>query len=351
MLQAGPVGEYLLPPSPELPADAPLSQRPPPERSHFHVTSRLRLLRVPVSRILGLREHTMSRELIWRWHRTEDDAEFACKIMNQIKLYGKPIRVNKVRPSAPRAMGYVADSVVHVQASSDRKQIDIGANLFVGNLDPNVDERMVFDTFMSFGTLVQPAKVRSPFGPSQLILLTPGFPDFSRSSQWSLQGLRIHLLRLLRSVGRGYRVDELSIPHEQTRDSRLRIQEGREGRTTRYARRATPRCPSAQEQRSPSLGTHGRSDPPSSADVSDGTTRVWDAGDASTSSDGVPDGREQLRRSHPGSSAPSTGLWWVWRPTTAADDDAATAAAVWRDTSSSSPRFLLSERRSCTDPL
>ena len=72
--------------------------------------------------------------------QTEEDAEYACKIMNQIKLFGKPIRVNK--------------------ASSDRKQIDIGANLFVGNLDPNVDERMLFDTFMAFGTLVQPPKVR-----------------------------------------------------------------------------------------------------------------------------------------------------------------------------------------------
>lgn len=28
---------------------------------------------------------------------TEEDAEYACKIMNQIKLFGKPIRVNKVR--------------------------------------------------------------------------------------------------------------------------------------------------------------------------------------------------------------------------------------------------------------
>jgi len=27
---------------------------------------------------------------------TEEDADYACKIMNQIKLYGKPIRVNKV---------------------------------------------------------------------------------------------------------------------------------------------------------------------------------------------------------------------------------------------------------------
>lgn len=26
---------------------------------------------------------------------TEEDAEYTCKIMNQIKLWGKPIRVNK----------------------------------------------------------------------------------------------------------------------------------------------------------------------------------------------------------------------------------------------------------------
>jgi splicing factor 3B subunit 4 len=49
------------------------------------------------------------------------------------------------------------------QASSDRKQLDIGANLFIGNLDPNVDERMLFDTFMAFGTLVQPAKASFAF--------------------------------------------------------------------------------------------------------------------------------------------------------------------------------------------
>ena len=34
---------------------------------------------------------------------TEEDAEYACKIMNQIKLWGKPIRVNKVRPGPQRA--------------------------------------------------------------------------------------------------------------------------------------------------------------------------------------------------------------------------------------------------------
>lgn len=28
---------------------------------------------------------------------TEEDADYAIKIMNQVRLYGKPIRVNKVR--------------------------------------------------------------------------------------------------------------------------------------------------------------------------------------------------------------------------------------------------------------
>ncbi|KAI6125305.1 hypothetical protein EV401DRAFT_2154479 [Pisolithus croceorrhizus] len=70
---------------------------------------------------------------------TEEDAEYACKIMNQIKLWGKPIRVNK--------------------ASSDKKQLDVGANLFVGNLDENVDERLLYDTFSAFGLMATTAKI------------------------------------------------------------------------------------------------------------------------------------------------------------------------------------------------
>lgn len=35
---------------------------------------------------------------------TEEDAEYACKIMNQIKLWGKPIRVNKVLSQVDQAV-------------------------------------------------------------------------------------------------------------------------------------------------------------------------------------------------------------------------------------------------------
>ncbi|KAI8988730.1 hypothetical protein BDB01DRAFT_566130 [Pilobolus umbonatus] len=70
---------------------------------------------------------------------TEEDADYAIKIMNQIRLYGKPIRVNK--------------------ATSDKKNLDVGATLFIGNLDPEVDEKLLYDTFSAFGLIVHTPKI------------------------------------------------------------------------------------------------------------------------------------------------------------------------------------------------
>ncbi|CAI4221997.1 unnamed protein product [Auanema sp. JU1783] len=70
---------------------------------------------------------------------SEEDADYAIKILNMIKLYGKPIKVNK--------------------ASAHEKNMDIGANVFVGNLDPEVDEKLLFDTFSAFGVILQIPKI------------------------------------------------------------------------------------------------------------------------------------------------------------------------------------------------
>jgi len=69
----------------------------------------------------------------------EEDADYAIKILNMIKLYGKPIRVNK--------------------ASAHQKNLDVGANLFIGNLDPEIDEKLLFDTFSAFGVILQTPKI------------------------------------------------------------------------------------------------------------------------------------------------------------------------------------------------
>eukprot|EP00959_Pyramimonas_sp_CCMP1952_P218609 4571938-Pyramimonas_sp.AAC.1 len=54
-------------------------------------------------------------------------------------MYGKPIRVNK--------------------ATSDKKTLDVGANLFVGNLDSDVDEKLLYDAFSAFGVIVATPKI------------------------------------------------------------------------------------------------------------------------------------------------------------------------------------------------
>ncbi|KAK3944145.1 putative spliceosome-associated protein SAP-49 [Diplogelasinospora grovesii] len=73
---------------------------------------------------------------------TPQSADYASKVFNGIRVWGKPIRVNK--------------------ASADKqKAVDIGAELFINNLDPQVDEKILYDTFSQFGQILrQPNIVR-----------------------------------------------------------------------------------------------------------------------------------------------------------------------------------------------
>ena len=72
-------------------------------------------------------------------YQLERDADYALKVLAGLKLYGRPVRLNKA-----------------AQAS---KLVDVGANLFIGGLDEQVDEKTLTDVFASFGTLVSPPTV------------------------------------------------------------------------------------------------------------------------------------------------------------------------------------------------
>ncbi|KAJ2007476.1 Spliceosome-associated protein 49 [Coemansia sp. S85] len=65
--------------------------------------------------------------------QSAEDADYAVKIMNMVKLFGKPMRANK--------------------SANDRRLLDVGAKLFIGNLDPDVDKKLFFDTFAAPGPL------------------------------------------------------------------------------------------------------------------------------------------------------------------------------------------------------
>ncbi|EPZ34548.1 RNA-binding domain-containing protein [Rozella allomycis CSF55] len=89
---------------------------------------------IPRDRVTGLHQGFGFCEFA-----TVEDADYACKIMNMVKLYGKPIRLNK--------------------AAADKKELDIGATLFIGNLAPEVDEKTLYDTFSAFGVILQTPKI------------------------------------------------------------------------------------------------------------------------------------------------------------------------------------------------
>jgi splicing factor 3B subunit 4 len=101
----------------------------------------------------------------------EENADYALKIMNLIKLYGKPIRVNKAVPADKRAAGLSVGG-----------QIDVGANLFIGSLDPDVDEKLLFDTFGQFGTIINTPKLaRDPQTGQSKGYAFVSFDDFDSS--------------------------------------------------------------------------------------------------------------------------------------------------------------------------
>lgn len=114
---------------------------------------------------------------------SEEDAEYAARIMNQVRLYGKPIRVNK--------------------ASADKqKTVEVGAELFVGNLDPMVTEQVLYDTFSRFGSLISIPKVRFSASLFSMIIsilklfhrLRAMMPIFQRATDSSLSQISKHLM-------------------------------------------------------------------------------------------------------------------------------------------------------------
>ena len=72
----------------------------------------------------------------------EEDADYCVRILNMVKLFQKPIRVNK--------------------SAQDKKNQEVGANLFIGNLDTSVDEKTLYDTFASFGVILFAKVMRDP---------------------------------------------------------------------------------------------------------------------------------------------------------------------------------------------
>lgn len=71
------------------------------------------------------------------------DAQYAAKVFNLVHVFSKPIRIS--------------------QSTLDRRSQDVGANLFIGNLVDEVDEKLLYDAFSAFGPILEaPYIMRDP---------------------------------------------------------------------------------------------------------------------------------------------------------------------------------------------
>lgn len=112
------------------------------------------------------------------------------------------------------------------KASAQEKNMDVGANIFVGNLDPEVDEKLLYDTFSAFGVILQVKSNMCYYFPDDFIesytfrivyhfvtiIFVSGTQNHARSGFGLQQRLRIHQLRLLRSVRHGHGSHEWAVP-------------------------------------------------------------------------------------------------------------------------------------------
>ena len=75
--------------------------------------------------------------------RTEADADYAARVMNMVPLHGKNLRVRRAGEGSTGVLAATRE---------------VGATLFVGNLDGEATDKTLFDTFSAFGVLLD-AKV------------------------------------------------------------------------------------------------------------------------------------------------------------------------------------------------
>ncbi|ODV92482.1 hypothetical protein CANCADRAFT_11489, partial [Tortispora caseinolytica NRRL Y-17796] len=81
--------------------------------------------------------------------QSPDDAKYAMQVMDQVMLFGRSIRVNSVRSNKINIVGYAPE-------------------LHISKLNPMVDEKLLYDTFSEFGTIIHiPSIARQPDGTSK----------------------------------------------------------------------------------------------------------------------------------------------------------------------------------------
>ncbi|ODV66894.1 RNA-binding domain-containing protein [Hyphopichia burtonii NRRL Y-1933] len=113
--------------------------------------------------------------------RTGKDAEYTLNVLSGIRLFGKMLNLRKNDQSRS---GITSNQKVGATTGpTTTSSNDIGAKLFIKNLNPLIDEKYLEDTFSKFGNLVAPPLlVRDDTGNSKKYAFL-SYDDFASSDE------------------------------------------------------------------------------------------------------------------------------------------------------------------------
>lgn len=171
----------------------------------------VKLLHLPKDRILRAHQGFGFVEF-----RTVQDADYALDILRGIRLFSRTLKMKKTDPQSSQTLS--GSSEVVPSAS-------IGAKVFVGNLDPLVDEQYLQETFGKFGALLgRPTVLREGERNSKGHAFLE-FGDFESSDEAIAKMNNIILMNNRIKVSYAYK-DGTSVQHGDEAE-RLLAQEGK----------------------------------------------------------------------------------------------------------------------------
>lgn len=108
----------------------------------------IRSLNLPKDRVLKIHQGYGFVEF-----KSVKDAEYVLALLRGIRLYGRLLKLKKAESNlkgpAQQQIGTATTD------TADIPSIDVGAKIFINNLNPLIDEPFLADTFSKFGTLIR----------------------------------------------------------------------------------------------------------------------------------------------------------------------------------------------------
>lgn len=81
------------------------------------------------------------------------DAEYALNVLRGIRVFGRTLRIKRADPHKNQL------AVNSVSLSENTDDVDVGAKLFIKNLNPLIDDQFLAETFSKFGKLIVPPSI------------------------------------------------------------------------------------------------------------------------------------------------------------------------------------------------